>query len=62
MNLSWMTRAEVAQVLRRQPRWVTEHLFGPKLLSYSKIGNEYYIEKSDFDAFMRRFKTKGRIA
>ena len=58
----WMTRAEVAKILRRQPRWVTEHLFVPHLLSHSKIGNEYYIERSDFDAFMRRFKMKGRIA
>lgn len=62
MDLNWMTRAEVATILRRQPRWVTEHLFAPHLLSYSKIGNEYFIERSDFDAFMRRFKKKGRIA
>lgn len=59
---NWMTRAEVAAALRRQPRWVTEHLFAPNLLSHAKIGNEYFIERSDFDAFMRRFKKKGRIA
>lgn len=58
----WLTREDVAKALRRQPRWVTEHLFSPRLLSYAKIGNEYYVDKVDFDAFMRRFKKKGRIA
>lgn len=62
MSMSWITRAEVAKMLRRQPRWVTENLFRPRLLSYSKIGNEYFVEKSDLDAFMRRFKQKGKIA
>ena len=58
----WMTRAEVAGMLRRQPRWVTEHVFRPRLLSFAKLGNEYYVERSDFDAFLRRFKKKGKIA
>lgn len=62
MNMDWITRAEVARILHRQPRWVTENLFQPKLLSYVKIGNEYFVEKCDMDAFMRRFKQKGKLA
>ena len=58
----WMTRSEVARELGRQPRWVTERLFVPRLLSFSKLGSEYYVERRDFDAFLRRFKQKGKIA
>ena len=58
----WLTREDVARVLRRQPRWVTDNVLRPHLLSHAKIGNEYFIERRDFDAFMRRFKKKGKIA
>ena len=58
----WLTREDVAKMVRRQPRWVTEHLFAPRLLSFAKIGNEYFVDRCDFDAFMRRFKKKGRLA
>ena len=58
----YMTRDDVAKTLRRQPRWVTERLFAPRLLTFAKIGNEYFVDRCDFDAFMRRFKKKGRIA
>ena len=56
-----MTRDDVARKLRRRPRWVTERLFAPRLLTYMKIGREYYVDPCDFDAFMRRFKRKGRL-
>lgn len=58
----WLTREDVATALRRQPRWVTEKLLNTRLLSFAKIGNEYFIERGDFETFMRKFKQKGRIA
>ncbi len=56
--IDWLTREDVAKAMRRQPRWVTEHLFSPRLLSFAKIGNEYYVVLSGFDAFLFRFKKK----
>ena len=48
--------------LRRQPRWVTDNILKPNLLSYAKIGNEYFIERRDLEVFMQKFKRKGKIA
>lgn len=62
MTADWLTRMDVARLLRRQPRWVTENVLRPRLLSFAKIGNEYFIERSDFDAFIRKFKQKGTLA
>lgn len=57
---TWMTRAEVQEVLRVS-RATVERMFKSGRLPASKVGRQWRIRRSDVDAFLNRQRPKGRM-
>lgn len=55
--MEYMTISEVAELLRVHKLTIYRYINANKLPAY-KIGRDYRIKKSDFDAFMESSKAK----
>ncbi len=58
-----LSRKEVAERLGRKPRWVTERLVKPRLLTVVKMGGSHWmVRESDLEKLMEKMAHKGKVA